>query len=96
MAVEDSNALSNSVQKLNMNADAGLSEVQEEAGGLHERVSGINSYVGSSDASLSTLNGVKIVGPRSLQEKLQMTKALRAQDRKVGAKGPSPVKEINK
>jgi len=96
VAAEVSNALSNSVQKLNMNADAGLSEVQEEAGGLRERVSGINSYVGSSDASLSTLNGVKGVGPRSLQEKLQMTKALRAQDRKVGAKGPSPVKEINK
>ena len=59
-------------------------------------MSGLNSYMGSNDGSLSALDGAKGVGPRSLQEKIQMAKAQRAQDKKLSVKGSSPAKEINK
>ena len=72
--LEVSTELSNSVQKLKMNGEAGSSKLQEGFG-LRDRVSGLNSYMGSNDGSLSALDGAKGVGPRSLQEKIQMAKA---------------------
>jgi len=70
---EVSTELSNIVQKLKMNGEAGSSK-QQEVPGMRDRVSRLDSYIGYSDASLSAVDGAKGVAPRSLQEKFRWQK----------------------
>jgi len=92
---EVSAELSTSVQKLRMNGENG-SPSQHDLVGMRDRVSGLDSYMGSSDISPTAGNGTNGTGPRTLQEKIQMTKAQHAQEKRLGLKAVSPVKEINK
>ncbi|CAN6278449.1 unnamed protein product [Urochloa humidicola] len=94
-----SNELSKSIQRLSMEG-AGKPNGDES---VKDLVSGLYSYAGSSDHPWSgeTMKKGKggEVATSSIHDRLQAAKAAKAKsgtEKKIGAKGPSPVKDIGK
>ncbi|OEL18163.1 hypothetical protein BAE44_0020819 [Dichanthelium oligosanthes] len=99
---EVSNALAQIVQNMMVGDVLPDLNVRVESG-LKEKVSGLESFVDSSERTTSevapALHKEEEKAPRSIHERLHAAKAARAgqlMDKKLGFKGPSPVKEIGK
>ncbi|CAO2175881.1 unnamed protein product [Urochloa humidicola] len=91
----ESNALSNSVKALAVEEP----KISNQKSNARDRVSGLNSYVGSSEPSLSVEDMMdgrdKEVPVKGIHERIQGVKKAKAM-LGVEKKGPSPIKDIGK
>ncbi|CAO2143956.1 unnamed protein product [Urochloa humidicola] len=89
-------ALSNSVKHMSMDEASKLQETSD----ARDYVSGLNSFSGSSELSLSVADLIKgratEVPVKGIQERLKEAKVKVAAEKKGGVKGSSPIKDINK